>query len=33
MKDNLKYFFLIKTSEYTFSMIITLIIQLLYFCM
>lgn len=31
MKDNLKYFFLIKPSGYTFSMIIALIIYLLYF--
>lgn len=31
MKDNLKYFFLIKPSGYTFSMIIALIVYLLYF--
>lgn len=31
MKDNLKYFFLIKPRKYTFSMIITPIIHLLYF--
>lgn len=32
MKENLKYFFLVKPTEYTFGMIITLIMHLLYFC-
>lgn len=32
MKENLEYFCLIKPTEYTFRMIITLIMHLLYFC-